>query len=248
MTVTEPELILLPGLNNSPKVWAPMLDEITNQHDSIPARVVECAALATVEDVARNAMLHCPERYYVGGFSFGGYVALAMLDLAPERILGLVLVNSSGLADTVEASAYRRKSIAASKNGLFQKVALAQWKLVFHPDNHCNPDLEFIYRTMVDEYGSERFEAHMQACIDRPDRLELLRHLSVPALVVAATEDRLIPSANQLRTAQAIPHATYVEIPGAGHMLPIERPHELAETLRTWWRTIGAPFSKPNPL
>jgi len=244
MTLTEPELILIPGVNNSPKVWAPLLDQITNQRESISAQVVECAALPTVQDVAKHVLLRCPERFYVCGFSFGGYVALAMLAQAPERVSGLVLVNSSGLADTAEASAHRRKSIAASRSGQFQKVALAQRPLIFHPSTISNPQLELMYRTMVEEYGSERFEAHMQACIDRPDRLEFLQHLSIPALVVAATDDRLIPPAIQRRTAEAIPRAAYVEIPGAGHMLPIERPEELAESLRVWWRTIGAPFSK----
>jgi len=244
--MNEPELILIPGVMNSPRVWAPLLDQITREGAPISARVVECAALATVRGVAEDLLLRCPEQFYLCGFSFGGYVALAMLALAPERVSGVVLVNSSGLADTAEASEHRHRSIAASKSGKYQKLALAQQQVVFHPGNLGDPELDLTYRTMVDEYGSERFEAHMQACIDRPDRLEFLRHLSIPALVVAAQDDRLIPTTIQRRTAEAIPQATYVEIPGAGHMLPIERPQELAESLRSWWQTIGAPLSQRN--
>ncbi len=48
---------------------------------------------------------------YVCGLSMGGYIAMAMLRLHPERIAGLILTATRSAADTPEARTNRDKSI-----------------------------------------------------------------------------------------------------------------------------------------
>jgi pimeloyl-ACP methyl ester carboxylesterase len=56
--------------------------------------------------------------------------------------------------------------------------------------------------------------------------------LTVPTLVVAGAGDRLTPPAHARRIADALPRpAGLLELPETGHMLPLERPHELAAAL-----------------
>jgi pimeloyl-ACP methyl ester carboxylesterase len=87
---------------------------------------------------------------------------------------------------------------------------------------------------MVRDYGSARFVAHLKACSQRPDRTALLAASACPVLVVAARDDRVIPADLQRATVQAMPHARFVEIADAGHMMPLEQPAALAQALRTW--------------
>jgi pimeloyl-ACP methyl ester carboxylesterase len=51
--------------------------------------------------------------------------------------------------------------------------------------------------------------------------------IGIPTLVLCGAEDAISPPAEMRTIAAAIPQAQYVEIPGAGHMAPLERPGEV---------------------
>jgi len=59
-----------------------------------------------------------------------------------------------------------------------------------------------------------------------------LGKIDLPALVVVGTRDRLTPPGHARRMAGALRNAELVELPRAGHMPMLERPHELTRLLR----------------
>jgi pimeloyl-ACP methyl ester carboxylesterase len=187
-----------------------------------------------VDAIAQTLLRELPDRFFLAGFSFGGYVALAMHALAPERIEGVALVNSSALADNKQTRELRRRSIERAAAGEHESLTMEQLPLVFHPDNLGNAEIQREFERMIPEYGAERFIAHMEACIARPDRRESLAGTSTPFLLAAARGDRLIPPGVQKTVLEAAEHAVYSEFDGAGHMLPMERPQALAEVLFGW--------------
>ena len=73
---------------------------------------------------------------------------------------------------------------------------------------------------------------------ERPDMTSSLGQIDCPTLVVVGQEDVLTPPAEMRRLAQAIPGATFVEIPAAGHLSPLENPRAVNEAvvefLATW--------------
>lgn len=60
-----------------------------------------------------------------------------------------------------------------------------------------------------------------------------LRALEVPTVVVHGGQDRLVPVGNGMRLAQLIRGARYVEVPGAGHLMPLEAPDLLADLIES---------------
>lgn len=56
--------------------------------------------------------------------------------------------------------------------------------------------------------------------------------LTVPTTVVTGTHDRLTPPVHARRLAEALPDATLVEIPDAGHQAPLERPDHFTPVVR----------------
>jgi pimeloyl-ACP methyl ester carboxylesterase len=58
--------------------------------------------------------------------------------------------------------------------------------------------------------------------------------VSVPTLVVAGTEDAIVPTDDSRRAAEEIPGAVYREFPGAGHMVHEEAPERTLETIAGW--------------
>lgn len=65
---------------------------------------------------------------------------------------------------------------------------------------------------------------------------ERLRSFDRPALVIWATEDRLMPPAHGRRLAALLPHARLVEIADSFTLIPLDQPDTLAHTIRQFIR------------
>lgn len=122
-----PAVVLLHGLMEGAWVWREMTEvwaaenrvlaidlpghgqsEVLSDVHSVPlcAQVVE--AVMRAEDVAAAVLV---------GHSMGGYVALAVADLFPEKVKGIVLFHSQAAQDGEEGLAQRRRAIALLEAG-----------------------------------------------------------------------------------------------------------------------------------
>ncbi|GAA0504306.1 alpha/beta hydrolase [Pigmentiphaga daeguensis] len=229
------DLVLLPGLNNTAAVF----DEVTAAlPDGIRGHGVDLPALETVEELADHVLREAPERFWLGGFSFGGYVAMAMLERAPERVQGIALICSGPAADTPAQVAKRHEAIAGARQGNYVETAAAS-TAPFHPDSLARPELLGRRRAIVQAYGAPRYVAHCSACIARPDRTALLDG-SRPTLLVTTTHDKVVAPAILERLAAAVPGSRLETLAGAGHLLPMEQPAALAKVLARWIADGGA--------
>ncbi|MFJ1258564.1 alpha/beta fold hydrolase [Cupriavidus sp. CuC1] len=223
-------LVLVPGLNNTRVVFARTVAALP---PSVCGIAVDCPALPSVEAIADALLPALPERFWLGGFSFGGYVALALLESVPERIEGIALICTASYADSPEQGEKRRKAMATAREGGYFDMIEAQAANAFHPRNLQDADLMSERRAMVRAYGVERYLAHMQAVIDRPDRSRLFDG-SKPTLAVGGSHDRVFPEAMMRQVALDIPGAVLRIIAPAGHLVPMEQPRELASALAHW--------------
>ncbi len=62
-------------------------------------------------------------------------------------------------------------------------------------------------------------------------RLERLKHVRVPTLVVHGTDDVLVPIENGRLVAGAVPGARFLEVQGMGHDIPQRVWPELADAI-----------------
>src|SRR3569833_5170 len=65
-----------------------------------------------IDAVAQRILADAPPRFALCGLSMGGYIAFAMMRLAPARITRLALLDTSARADAPEQSAVREGQIA----------------------------------------------------------------------------------------------------------------------------------------
>jgi pimeloyl-ACP methyl ester carboxylesterase len=73
----------------------------------------------------------------------------------------------------------------------------------------------------------------LAAMRDRPDSRPLLKTLDgLPTLVLVGTEDRITPPEGMRAMAAALPGSEFVELDGAGHLAPLERPEEVTRRVR----------------
>jgi pimeloyl-ACP methyl ester carboxylesterase len=85
------------------------------------------------------------------------------------------------------------------------------------------------------QYNEELPEAAPRWFVDdRSDLTAQLPSILAPALLLWGEEDRLSPPAAGRYLAGLLPHATFVTVPGAGHMLAGESPEILAAHVQTF--------------
>lgn len=195
----------------------------------------------TMDEAARFALKQMDaadmRRAVVCGLSMGGYVALALWKLAPERVLGLVLANTRAGADSEQGAAGRRTladRLLREGNG-------------FLADNPppllspaAPPALWERVKATIRAQPPEAIAAAALGMAERPDRTADLRHVQVPTLALTSQDDTLIPPEETRALGAAIAGATIEVLPYGGHLSNLEQPDEFSRLLRDHLRTSGA--------
>lgn len=161
----------------------------------------------------------------VCGLSMGGYVALAIAELFPEMLNGIILCNTRAVADG--EAAQRMREITALKSldgGIPELVPGMVEKLLSTRTLQSVPQLSRFVSNMLLEQPATAWATSSRGMAVRPDRTALLGKLHVPALVVTGSEDALMPPAESEAMATHIPHAELVVIPRVGHLSNLEAP------------------------
>jgi len=164
-------------------------------------------------------------RAVIGGLSMGGYVALAMLQGAPQVVAGLVLADTRATADSPEGRANRRNMLALVDREGPSGVAREMMPKLLGPTTRAlNPAIEAQVRRLIKQQSPVAIRGAIHRMMHRPDSTALLPQVSVPTLVIVGEEDELTPPADSQRIAEAVPGATLVTIPAAGHLSNLEQP------------------------
>jgi pimeloyl-ACP methyl ester carboxylesterase len=208
---------------------------------------------ATIEQLARDLAavldLVSPDApAVVAGHSMGGMTIMALAEQRPEwfgtRVAGAAFVATSsgelagvthGLPKPVAALLKKalprlnEKALRDELAGKPRRVAPGTARLIFGPGAHP----EDLRLTLEDMTGcSAQTVAYFLSTFDDHDRRAALAALAdVPVVVLAGDRDRLCPLSHSQAIAAAIPHARLVAYPGAGHMVQLERRHQVSRQL-----------------
>jgi pimeloyl-ACP methyl ester carboxylesterase len=165
------------------------------------------------------------ERAHVVGASFGGWIAAELAVAAPHRVGSLVLLSAAGL---------RLPEHPVPDFFLMPPAELAA--TLFHdpppapdPSAPAGLDIDAILAAYRDATALARFS--WVPFLSDPKLERRLRRVAAPTLVVAPSDDRLIPVAHARRYASRIPGARFAEVPDCGHAMYFERPAEFADVV-----------------
>lgn len=201
------------------------IDADTYQDDSI-------AAMATRALAATEGPL------VAIGFSMGAIVAVEMAVLAPGRIAGLVLIGYNATADLPERAAHRPVQQAEVRAGGLERVLVEELKPNYlAAANRANAPVLALLRDMGLTLGPDVFVRQSEALRLRVSRVDALSRLTCPVLLMAGKEDALCPPEWHRRWQGLMPQAQ-LHIEPAGHMLPLEAPRALADTIAAWLPTL----------
>ena len=167
------------------------------------------------------------------GWSYGGATVMGLAMAGDERIRGLVLVGTGG-PDSDDAMPPEPSTLMRM---FYSKPAL-QWRRLVPPIGRGlmsalsdqafsgKPQPEWWMQGLIANFSRWDtvlvYRSEMFAPIDAdgfaPDRV------SVPVRILHGDDDRLAPVGIGRYLAERIPGATYREVPGGSHMLPVTQP------------------------
>lgn len=170
------------------------------------------------------------------GHSMGGYVALAFAELYPDNVKGLVLLNSTSIADSEERKLNRDRAIIAVKQNYLSFVRLAVANL-FSEENR---------EKLIDEIEKARAEAlktplqgivaSLEGMKIRNDREVLLHFGPYPKMLILGKKDPVLNYEDSLEQIENT-EVKLVSFPD-GHMSHIENAGELMKILLAFFKSV----------
>lgn len=175
-------------------------------------------------------------RFPVAGLSMGGYVLMALLRRAPERISGIALVDTKMAADPAPArenrlAVARRAESEASTDFLVDAMIPNLLSPVTLAEQPEVVDLVSGWIRSTDPAGVAWAQRAMSG---RPDSTATLAGFTGPALVLAGADDAISPPAEQDQIVAALPDGELTLIDRVGHLSAIEDPAAVAAALLAW--------------
>jgi pimeloyl-ACP methyl ester carboxylesterase len=233
-----PSLVLLHGFGASLQTWDAWAFELEKDRRvlrfDVPGFGLSGPAAnndySDAADVARLLALLDQlglQQVALGGHSMGGRIAWNFAAAHPERVSHLILVSPDGFPDPNSKSENTYK--VSPFLGLM-KYSLPTWALkmgvapAYGDESLLTPQVMRRYHDMMRAPGVRAAAMERMRQSRNTNPLPLLQSLKMPVLLVWGEKDAFIPISNAQDYLKAIPQATLVSVPHAGHVVHEEAP------------------------
>ncbi len=239
-------LLWITGFAISSEIFSPVISTYASSFDCIrydnrgagrspaPWRVTSIPELAG--DAVRLLDALGLASAHVYGLSMGGMVAQEMAIRFPDRVRALVLGGTTHGGPRAVLPSPRVAAALTSRGAPAAVRAELVGRALFSESfRQREPQLARTYIGLLAQHrtSARGLVSHLTASAYHDTRARLGR-ISAPTLVLHGAEDALTPVANARQLAQAIPDASLVVLPGAGHGYLLERPDEAHRAFDSW--------------
>ncbi len=227
-------LLCLPGMMCDARLFTPVIEHFSAMR---PVLFYPLTSTNTIKGLASAILETAPPTFSLMGLSMGGIVAMEIVKQAPERVERLALLDTNPLSETPEKAASRAPQIASVQHGGLREVMRDEMKPNYLTDGPHKADILTLCMDMAEALGSDVFVSQSMALRDRPDYREVLKSLTVPALVMCGEDDELCPVERHQLMHNLIPNSTLEVVQAAGHLVVLEQPEAACEALQRWLET-----------
>lgn len=224
--------ILLHGFLENITIWDVLRTQLENSHKVICIDLPghgQSDVLNGTQSIAAmaDAVLQVVEREKLGkvdlvGHSMGGYVALAFAEANPEKVNGVLLLNSTPVADDEQRIANRKHGIAMAKKN-YEAIVKMSIANLFASTNRKKLEKEI--EKLKDEALKTPVEGYIAgqiAMMNRPDLSNFFKEATFKKAMLLGENDTLIEAFETKKAFfDKIPE---IAILSGGHVLFIENP------------------------
>lgn len=218
-------VVLLHAFPLDSRMWEPQLEALSG-HDVLAPDLYDLGG--SMEEWARAILPRVDGDFAVVGASMGGYAALALTGLAPERVRALVLAGSRADPDDAERLERRAFTIELIRRG----GPAALWEDMRAKLFSENADVAVVERAraMALDRDPEGLVRAVEAIRDRADSTSVVESLEAPVLVAVAEDDPYVPRAVAEELAERARDGRIAIYPG-GHLPNLEHPAQFNRAL-----------------
>jgi pimeloyl-ACP methyl ester carboxylesterase len=239
VTGTGPLLLLSHGYGATSAMFAPNLAAASSRHQVLtwdlrghgasqsPADPACYGAAEAVADMAALLDEAGAARAVLGGHSLGGYLSLNFALAFPERVAGLVLIDTGpGYRNDEARSAWNRRANATADRLAERGIAALGDSAELHAGGHTD-----VAGLILAARGTlTQQDAHV---------IDGLASITPPALVIVGADDQHFLGAADYMAAR-LPAARKVVIAGAGHAPNIDQPDQFNAELAAFLAELAA--------
>ena len=229
--------IFIPGLILTRDIFAAQIDGLVYP---AAAKTADTLGRDSITAMAEAALALADGPLVPVGISMGGYIAMEMARLAPQRLVGIALLNTQHRADPPERRKQREATIDMAQSDRFRGVTRHLLKSFLSPAAIEDETLVARVIAMAEEVGRENFVLQQRAILGRRDQSDTLGALTVPALVLGGGLDTLTPPQASRDMAELIPDSELLIMEEIGHLSTIEAPDEVTDILNAYLARLAA--------
>ncbi|MDO6811629.1 alpha/beta fold hydrolase [Tenacibaculum soleae] len=191
---------------------------------------IDITLATSFDEINKIILSKIDEKAIIVGFSLGGFSALNFATHYPEKVKKLVIIaaNTNGLNDNEVQ--LRKSTIDFLQNKKYKGISLVRIQQFLHP-NHQNKEIISIIKKMDATLGKEVLIRQLKATSSRLNITEQVLSLNIPIILIAAENDALISIADVKILVSKLQNGKHIIIKNCGHMIPLEKPEELANLL-----------------
>jgi pimeloyl-ACP methyl ester carboxylesterase len=177
----------------------------------------------------------------LAGMSMGGFMAVRFAQAHPERLDGLVLLDSMAEAypeDEQEEYGGMQEAMRGAPT-VPGELAQTAGDLMFSERAHEEQsNLVEKWTGRWQTYPGDAVAEEIESWRTEPGVLDELADVDVPTLAIHGEHDQSIPPERARRTVEALPDARMELIEGAGHPSNLERPAAVNDALRAFLEEV----------
>jgi len=231
-------IVLISGILSTSDIWKNQVAALSGR-DMI-AHYVDTLNANTPKEIAREHLSVLPQDIMIVAHSLGCCIALEMAQLAPERVKGLILVNGTASAPSDMEKRKKHGTIKKYRT-CTQDEFVAMISSKFFSNQTFLPltqEQESLLIKMATDVGPANFIRQLNISLVRGDLSHVFKLMPkhVPIKIVHSISDKTIlnPGWRALISQETLKDHSIklIEVPDAGHLIPIEKPNLLTDLIQ----------------
>ena len=208
-------IVILHGWNHHAALWQPVAKMLAHDRE-IFLITHQGHDLLTI---IRKLQI---DRCILLGHSYGGQVAIRVIEAEPRLVSGLILVASSGLWSHLRMTMKARVFFAMRKWPFYRflkHLAPSPWRTAVQAEDYKNstPEMKILFKKIVNTELSQ-----------------VLPSISIPTLLIWGERDSAVPVRIAKLAHEHLPNSRLEVLYGQEHNLHLDCPELLTQRIQTW--------------